>query len=488
MATKGGVRGHKRVWRVVSAPLGLVLIVSAALVLGAWVSTPASAAGNAPTVALTFDDGPGPTTNGVLDVLAREGVRATFFDVGVHVAADPGTVRRELADGHDVGNHSWSHAALTALPDQAIAGEIDRTQDALVAAGAPRPNCFRPPYGLIDGRVGAAAARAGTTPVLWTVDPKDWSRPGAAAIAARVLGSVAPGGVVLLHDGGGDRSQTLQALPVIIDGLKQRGYRFVSACPSAPDRDRPELARVTSEGGAAAPPAEATSAHRLVGLARTPTGRGAWAVARDGGVFSSGDASFFGSTGGIALRQPIVGVAATPSGHGYWLAAADGGVFSFGDAAFFGSTGGMTLNRPVVAIVATPSGRGYWLVASDGGVFTFGDAGYAGSLGGMALQGAVVGAAATPSGHGYWMVAGDGGVFSFGDAGFHGSAANIGARVVGVAADPSGAGYWLGASDGGVFTFGDAPFLGRPDQAGFEARAIASGPDGTYSVLQAAGR
>ena len=102
-------------------------------------------------------------------------------------------------------------------------------------------------------------------------------------------------------------------------------------------------------------------------------------MAADGGIFTFGDAGFYGSTGAIRLNQPIVGMAATPDGKGYWLVAADGGIFTFGDAGFFGSTGAIRLNQPIVGMAATPDGKGYWLVAADGGVFTFGDAGYFGS-------------------------------------------------------------------------------------------------------------
>jgi hypothetical protein len=155
-------------------------------------------------------------------------------------------------------------------------------------------------------------------------------------------------------------------------------------------------------------------------------------------------------------------MAPTPDGRGYWLAGLDGGVFTFGDAGFYGSAGGLHLNRPIVGIVATPDGRGYWLVASDGGVFTFGDAGFYGSAGGLPLSAAVVGMAATPDGRGYWLVAGDGGVFAFGDAPFAGSAGgqDLNASTAGMAATPDGKGYWLVTSDGGVFTFGDAVFHG----------------------------
>ncbi|MGH9078304.1 MAG: hypothetical protein ACRDY0_12795, partial [Acidimicrobiales bacterium] len=150
--------------------------------------------------------------------------------------------------------------------------------------------------------------------------------------------------------------------------------------------------------------------------------RGYRLVASDGGLFSFGDSTFYGSTGGIALNQPIVGMASAPQSGGYWLVARDGGIFSFGDASFFGSTGGMHLNAPIVGMAAARDDTGYWLVASDGGVFSFGPGAiYQGSTGAMALNAPIVGMAATPDGGGYWLVAKDGGIFSFGDAEFYGS-------------------------------------------------------------------
>jgi hypothetical protein len=200
----------------------------------------------------------------------------------------------------------------------------------------------------------------------------------------------------------------------------------------------------------------------VVGAARTHDGGGYWLVARDGGVFSFGDAQFRGSMGGQPLNQPIVGMAATPNGGGYWLVASDGGVFSFGDAQFRGSMGGQPLNKPVVAMAATPDGGGYWLVASDGGVFCFGDAQFRGSMGGQPLNSPVVGAAAAPTGQGYWLVAADGGIFNFGDASFDGSKGGSPPTwpVVGMAADQAANGYWLAGAAGAVYPFGQAPFLG----------------------------
>ncbi len=200
----------------------------------------------------------------------------------------------------------------------------------------------------------------------------------------------------------------------------------------------------------------------VVGMATTPLDGGYWLVAGDGGVFSFGDAAFYGSTGNIRLNKPVLGMAATPDGGGYWFVASDGGVFSYGDAGFYGSTGNIRLNKPIVGMAATPDGRGYWLVASDGGIFSFGDAAFYGSTGNIRLNQPIVGMAPTPDGRGYWLVASDGGIFTFGDAGFYGSTGNIRLNqpIVGMAATADGNGYWLAASDGGVFTFGDAAFDG----------------------------
>jgi hypothetical protein len=119
-------------------------------------------------------------------------------------------------------------------------------------------------------------------------------------------------------------------------------------------------------------------------------------VASDGGIFTFGDAGFYGSMGGHPLNKPIVGMAATPDGKGYWEVASDGGIFTFGDAGFYGSMGGHPLNQPIVGMAATPDGKGYWEVASDGGIFTFGDAGFYGSMGGHPLNQPIVAMATAP--------------------------------------------------------------------------------------------
>ncbi len=220
----------------------------------------------------------------------------------------------------------------------------------------------------------------------------------------------------------------------------------------------------------------------IVGMAAVPNGQGYWLVAADGGIFSYGDAHFFGSTGNIRLNQPIVGMAATPNGQGYWLVAADGGIFSYGDAHFFGSTGNIRLNQPIVGMAATPDGGGYWLVAADGGIFSYGDAHFFGSTGNTRLNQPIVGMAATPDGGGYWLVAADGGIFSYGDAHFFGSTGNtrLNQPIVGMAAAPNGQGYWLVAADGGIFSFGRVAFYGSEGagRPGGPAVGIVATPSG----------
>jgi len=214
----------------------------------------------------------------------------------------------------------------------------------------------------------------------------------------------------------------------------------------------------------------------VVGMAATPSGKGYWLAAADGGVFTFGDAKYHGSTGGRRLAAPIVGIASTRSGKGYWLVGADGGVFTFGDAKFHGSTGGRPLARPIVGMARTRSGNGYWLAASDGGVFTFGDARYLGSTARRALRSPIVGIARTRSGNGYWLAAANGGVFTFGDAQFQGSArGKVGASsVTGISAMSSGAGYWLVAATGTTYAFGGARGYATQFPPGSTSASVAS--------------
>ncbi|MCU1458700.1 MAG: Esterase [Actinomycetia bacterium] len=221
----------------------------------------------------------------------------------------------------------------------------------------------------------------------------------------------------------------------------------------------------------------------VVGMATTPTGKGYWLVASDGGVFTYGDASFHGSMGGQHVNAPIVDIAPTPSGQGYWLVANDGGVFTYGDAKFFGGLGSSRNHASIMAIEPSRSGNGYWMLGSDGSIYTFGDAPYLGGI--PPAQRNMLGVrsmTSTPTGRGYWIVSGDGGVFTFGDAPFLGSAASLhpAAPIVGLDATPTGKGYTLVGSDGGVFTYGDSPFYGSATTMSLRASivGIAAPPGG----------
>jgi peptidoglycan/xylan/chitin deacetylase (PgdA/CDA1 family) len=186
---------------------------------------------NAHEIALTFDDGPSSYTAQVLLVLAQYHVRATFFVVGEQVDAHRDSVRAEIAAGMAVGDHTWDHADLTRLSSTSIDSELGRGADAIAAVTGRRPVCFRPPYGATDATVVHEGNRLGLAQILWNVDPSDYLRPGASTIAARVLGAATGRGLVVgIHDGGGDRSQTVAALPYIINGMRAHGYTFVRLC------------------------------------------------------------------------------------------------------------------------------------------------------------------------------------------------------------------------------------------------------------------
>jgi len=182
-------------------------------------------------VALTFDDGPSSFTTGVLGQLTANGVPATFFTVGYEVVQRPDLVQAEANAGMSVEDHTWDHKDLTRLSPSDIDNEINMEADAVQSAIGRRPTCVRPPGGSTNGTVRAEELKLGMTEILWNVNPSDYLRPGTDVIVQRVL-SAATGHCLLIgmHDGGGDRSQTIAALPAIISGLRARGYTFVRLC------------------------------------------------------------------------------------------------------------------------------------------------------------------------------------------------------------------------------------------------------------------
>lgn len=185
-------------------------------------------------VALTFDDGPNePYTSQILDILKSRGVKATFFVIGENAMQFPATVRRELADGMEVGNHSYNHQILLHEKNSTILWQIQQTQDTLRQITGREPIWFRPPHGFRDPRLFHKTRRFDLSVVEWSNMPRDWTCPGTDVIVRRVLDKLRPGDIILLHDGdsvyvGGDRSQTVAALPRIIDGIEARGLKCVT--------------------------------------------------------------------------------------------------------------------------------------------------------------------------------------------------------------------------------------------------------------------
>lgn len=174
---------------------------------------------------MTFDDGPGPSTGRLLDILAAERVPATFYVVGSSVERRPGLVARMAAEGHQVGNHTFTHPVLTALTPAQITAEIRRTDAAIRAAGAV-PSTVRPPYGALNDSVLAALApMPGAGSVRWSVDTLDWQHRSPARTLAEVKAAAAPGGIVLMHD---SHATSVDAVPSVIAWLRAQGYVFVT--------------------------------------------------------------------------------------------------------------------------------------------------------------------------------------------------------------------------------------------------------------------
>jgi peptidoglycan-N-acetylglucosamine deacetylase len=176
-------------------------------------------------VALTFDDGPSVYTPQVLAILNRYGVHATFFEIGRQVGPLAAVSRAVIRDGDVIGDHTWSHPALNASN---AAAQLRSARAAIRNATGFRPCLMRPPYGIAPPAVVGIARSLGLLTIQWDVDPTDWSRPGAAVIAQRVLSAVHAGSIVIMHDGGGDRSETVAALRTIVPGLLARGYHLVT--------------------------------------------------------------------------------------------------------------------------------------------------------------------------------------------------------------------------------------------------------------------
>lgn len=184
---------------------------------------------NVPEVALTFDDGPSIHTPQVLATLQQFNVKGTFFLWGQHVQQFPAYAQQELAAGHVLGNHTFTHPNLTTLSNPAILTELTSTQNIIRQTTGFTPTLFRPPFGAYNTNVLALASQVGLPwTITWSYAPLDWEMPPVDVIVSRVLSNTTNGSIILLHDGGGDRSHTVAALPAIIQGLQARGLRLVT--------------------------------------------------------------------------------------------------------------------------------------------------------------------------------------------------------------------------------------------------------------------
>ena len=186
--------------------------------------TPAPSTGNK-VIALTFDDGPGPYTAHLLDILDQYGAKATFFLIGSKVSGQASVVRSIQARGHQLGNHSWSHPELPKLSVDQIAGEIDRTNEAIRQATGVKPSILRPPYGAVNGVVLEQLRLRNMSSILWSVDTRDWADRNSQIVCSRAVAGARPGAVILMHD---IHQTSVNAVPCILSSLKQQGYSFVT--------------------------------------------------------------------------------------------------------------------------------------------------------------------------------------------------------------------------------------------------------------------
>jgi peptidoglycan-N-acetylglucosamine deacetylase len=210
-------------------------------------------------IALTFDDGPNSTlTPKLLDLLAARHIKATFFVIGQNVAEHPEIVERAAREGHEIGNHTWSHPNLAKMSDEAARRELRRTDDAIKNTTGIRPTLMRPPYGSITPRQKRwFHEEFGYEIILWDVDPLDWKRPGPMTVCNRIVRETRPGSIVLSHD---IHPGTIGAMPATLGQLETKGFKFVTvseliglATPETPkaavENTRPHVVPMPSPGG-----------------------------------------------------------------------------------------------------------------------------------------------------------------------------------------------------------------------------------------------
>jgi peptidoglycan/xylan/chitin deacetylase (PgdA/CDA1 family) len=239
------------------------------------VSTPASSAitysavhVDGPFIAMTFDDGPNKKlTPELLDILAAHHIHATFFVIGENAQEHPEVLQRAIQEGHEIGNHSWSHPAFAKMRDENVRLELQKTDEAIRAAIGTRPVLVRPPYGSITARQKQwINAEFGYRIILWDVDPLDWKRPGPAVVTSRIVRQTRPGSIILSHD---IHPGTIKAMPETFDQLQAKGFKFVTVSelismgkPMPPKESGPKGSRPAASP-TATPAASASPVPRL---------------------------------------------------------------------------------------------------------------------------------------------------------------------------------------------------------------------------------
>lgn len=180
-----------------------------------------------PYIALTFDDGPHPrNTPRLLDILKARNVKATFYVVGTNSKLYPEILRRMVAEGHEIGNHTMSHGYITKMSNDTIRREFNESHRLIVAATGVAPRTMRPPYGAISSAQKSwIKSEFGYPSIMWSVDPEDWKKPGSSVVTRRLVDGARPGGILLVHD---IHVPSIDAIPSALDQLLAKGYRFVT--------------------------------------------------------------------------------------------------------------------------------------------------------------------------------------------------------------------------------------------------------------------
>lgn len=222
-----------------------------------------------PFIAMTFDDGPSAKlTPELLDILAQHHIHATFFVIGRNVVDHPEILQRAMREGHEIGNHTWSHPSLGKMRDDGVRAELRKTDDAIEAAIGIRPALMRPPYGSIAARQKQwIHTEFGYRTILWDVDPLDWKRPGPSVVTSRIVRETRPGSIILSHD---IHPGTIKAMQATFDQLQEKGFKFVTVSELIA-MGKPMAPKQTGEAGGPPVPTSRSSPAATSAPSASPT-------------------------------------------------------------------------------------------------------------------------------------------------------------------------------------------------------------------------